>query len=111
MRGPMKLDNFLYTVYAQVEGPWYRVILTHDNMRHSFLACQLNSQLHRTAGHIGTIIVSSPEIAELQEQGLGREAEELREFFVGVFRCHCGSIEAATARTTELVKVYCNEAK
>jgi len=107
----MKLHNFLYSVYAQVEGPWYRIILMHDNIRHSFLACQLTSPLYRTAGQNATVIVSSPEIAELQEQGLSREAEELREFFAGVFRCHCSSIEATTAKTSELVKVYGNEAK
>jgi len=103
MRGLMKLHNFLYNVYAQAEGPWYRIILTHDNDRHSFLAYQLAGPTY------SGVIVSSPEIAELQEQGLLREAEELRKFFEGVFRCHRSSITQATAATPELAKVYVNE--
>jgi len=111
MRAPMKLDNFLYSVYAQVEGPWFRVILTNKNIRHSFLACELSSPQHQTLGQFYGIIVSSPEIAELQEQGLAREAEELRGFFIGLFRCHSASIRRATTRTADLVKVYSNEAE
>lgn len=111
MRWPMKLDNFLYSVYAQVEGPWFRIVLMQNDMRHSFLACELASPQYRTAGQTDTIIISSPEIAELQEQGLDREAEELRVFFAGVFRCHRGRIAQTTAKTVGLVKVYCNEVK
>lgn len=103
MRGLMKLHNFLYNVYAQAEGPWYRIILTHNNDRHSFLAYQFAGSTY------GGIIVSSPEIAELQEEGLLREAEELRKFFEGVFRCHRSSIMQATAATPQLVKVYVDE--
>jgi len=103
MRGLMKLHNFLYNVYAQAEGPWYRIILTHDNDRHSFLAYQFAGPTY------GGIVVSSPEIAELQEEGLIREAEELRKFFEGVFRCHRSSIMQATAATLELAKVYVDE--
>jgi hypothetical protein len=107
----MKLDNFLYSIYAQAEGPWFRVILANSNIRHSFLACELSSPQHQTLGQFHGIVVFSPEIAELQEQGLGRKAEELRGFFIGVFRCHGASIRRATARTADLVKAYSNEAE
>lgn len=107
----MKLDNFLYSVYAQIEGPWFRVILINDNVRHSFLACELSSPQSQTLGPFYGTIVSSLEIVELQEQGLSREAEELRGFFIDLFRCHKHSIKRATARTADLVKVYSNEAE
>lgn len=97
----MKLQNFQYNISAQKDGAWYHIVISKDSETHTFMA-------HYPHAHWAVIVSRS--ISELIEDNRPGEAEELRKLFTAIFTVHKASIEKATKRTTETVKVYSSEA-
>lgn len=104
----MKLQSFRYTIHAQAEYPWFRVLLSDGGSTlYSFMAYELNNT--RTRSWTNGIIISSAEIRTLRQSGATAAADELQSFFISLFRCHRSAIIAATAGTPASVKVYSHE--
>jgi hypothetical protein len=96
----MKLHAFQYDVYAQKDGPWYKMEISNPSNKYAFWA-------HHPNDH--WVVVVSSTISELVEEGEAEKAEELREMFTQIFMAHRSAIQSTTARSIEMVKAFCSE--